>query len=188
MIRALRLIFPVLSIGLLGLGYSFAHLTWPVIAIVLFGVLWVVALTRQWIWIAPLGLFVGFGAAAIGFFLDSSQDLPISLAAGSTGQFGRGELGPAAVLLLLGALFAFIAWDLAEFLVRLNLSAEEDDTTRLKSAHLRRLAFVIVASIVLGALVLTFQIKLSFEWIVVLMLFSIWGIGRIIHRLLKKQV
>jgi hypothetical protein len=88
--------------------------------------------------------------------------------------------------MLPGALLGFLAWDLAAFTGRLHLAAEDDDTSRLEGIHLRRMTVLMLASGGLGVLALRIQIKLSFEWVVLMMFLTVWGIGQIVNWLLKK--
>jgi hypothetical protein len=164
MTRFLRFVCPILSVGLLSGGYFLGGLDWPAVGLLVFGVLWIVGLALRWDWVSPLGMFAAFGAAAIGLVLDLSP-----------------------VFLSSAALCALLAWDLAEFSIRLRLASSEDDVATLEKRHLLRLGAVVLAGGVLNAIALTLRLKPSFEWIVILMFFAVWGIGRMVDWLLKKQ-
>jgi hypothetical protein len=111
-----------------------------------------------------LGLFVSFGAAVLGLFLDLPPEL-----------------------LIAGALCALLAWDLADFYLHLSKAAPEDDITGLERPHLVRLAVLVLAGGGLSAFALTLRLKPSFEGTIILMLFMMWGIGRMVDWLLKKE-
>jgi len=164
MTRFLRFVCPILSVGLLAAGYFLSGLDWPAVGLLVVGVLWIVGLALRWDWVSPLGMFAAFGAAALGLFLDLSP-----------------------VLLISGALFALLAWDLAEFSIRLRLASPEDDVATLEKSHLLRLVAVVLAGGLLSAFALSLRLKPSFEWTIILMFFAVWGIGRVVDWLLTKQ-
>jgi hypothetical protein len=164
MTRFLRFICPILSVGLLAVRYFLLGLVWPAVGLLVFGILWIVGLALRWDWFPTLGLFAAFGAAAFGFFLD-----------------------PSPVFFLPAALCALLAWDLAEFYKRLRLASPEDDTDVLEKRHLSRLVVLVLAGGGLSAAALTLHLKPSFEWVVFLMFFTIWGIGRMVNWLLSRE-
>lgn len=163
MTRILRFVCLILSVGLLAAGYFLSGMDWPSAGLLVFGIIWIVGLALHWDWIPLVGLFAIFGAAAIGLFL-----------------------GLSLVFLISAALFALLAWDLAEFHIRLRLASPEDDTTGLERSHLTRLIALALAGGGLSAFALTLHLKPSFEWMVILMFFTVWGISRMVDWLLKK--
>jgi len=187
MTRILRFVCPILSVGLLAAGYFLIGLGWPGVGLLVFGILWIVGLALSWDWIPPLGLFAAFGAAALGLFLDPSAGLRASLPTGPYSLLGTGDPGRSVVFLIPGALFSLLAWDLAEFYIRLRLASPDDDIAGLERRHLSRLVVLALAGGGLSAFALTLHLKPSFEWIVILMFFTVWGIGRMVDWLLKKE-
>ena len=164
MTRFLRFICPILSVGLLAVGYFLLGLVWPTVGLLVFGILWIVGLALHWDWIPPLGLFAVFGAAALGLFLD-----------------------PSPVFFIPAALCALLAWDLAGFHRRLRLASPDDDTAALEKRHLSRLVIVVLAGGGLSTFALTFHMRPSFGWVVILMFFTVWGIGRMVNWLLSRE-
>ena len=164
MTRLLRFVCPLLSIGLLAAAYLLVGLVWPAAGLLVFGIFWLVGLALRWDWVQTLGLFAAFGTAALGLFLDLSVPFLSS-----------------------AALFALLSWDLADFFIRLQESSPEDDTASLEKRHLLRLGVLALAGGGLSAIALTLRLKPSFEWLVILMFFAVWGIGRMVDRLLKKE-
>jgi len=154
----------ILSVGFLAAGYLLSGLVWPALGLLVFGILWIVGLALRWDWLLPLELFAAFGAAAFGLVLDLSP-----------------------VLLISGALMALISWDLAGFSLRLRKASAEDEIATLEKRHLRRLGIQALIGGSLSAFALTLHLKPSFEWIVILMFFAVWGIGRMVDWLLKKE-
>jgi hypothetical protein len=164
MTRLLRFVFLLLSVGMLAVGYFLGSLVWPAVGLCLFGVLWMVGLALSWDWISPLSLFLVFGAAVVGSF----QDLSI-------------------LLLILATISALLAWDLAEFHIRLRMASPEDDLSRLERPHLVRLLLLVLVGGTLSAIALTLHLKSTFEWLVILMFFVVWGMAQMVNRLLKKE-
>jgi hypothetical protein len=164
MTRFLRFVFPILSSGILATGYFLNGLDWFAGGLLVLGFLWIVGLVIRWNWVPLLGLFAAFGAAALGLVL-----------------------GHPSVLLIPGGLCALLAWDLAEFHLRLGKASPEDDIPSLERPHLLRLAILVLAGGGLSGFALTFQLKPFFEWTVILMLFTVWGIGRVVYWLLDKE-
>lgn len=164
MTRLLRLLFPVLSVGLLASAYFLAGLRWPAMGVLVFGGLWMIGLALHWPWVPPVALFAAFGAAALGFIMDLSP-----------------------VFLLPAAILGLLAWDLAGFHALLCLASTDDDTSRLERRHLGRVFAIALLGAGLAALALTIHLKLYFEWMILLVFFTVWGIGQVLGRLLKKQ-
>ena len=162
MTRTFRFACLVLSIALLATGYSIHHLLWATLGILVFGILWSLGLVLRWDWILIPALYASFGIAAYGLILGISTALLIS-----------------------AAIFSLLAWDLAEFQVRLRKASPEEDTSTLEKRHLLRLVVPALIGGALSAFALTIHLRLLFEWLVVLMLCMVWGIGQVVHRLLR---
>jgi hypothetical protein len=161
--RFIRFVAPILSVGLLAAGYFLSGLVWPVVGLLVLGVFWIVGLAFRWDWVPLLGLFAAFGSATLGLFIDISP-----------------------VFLISASIFALLAWDLAEFHKRLRKGSPEDDLAALEKRHFLRVAALALAGGLLSAFALTLHLKPSFEWMVILMLFAVWGISRMVDWLLKK--
>jgi hypothetical protein len=163
MTRLLRFFCLIISVGLLAAGYYMRGQVWPVVGILIFGIIWSLGLVFRWDWVSLLGLYISFGVAAFGLILDYSTAIMIS-----------------------GALFALLTWDLAEFYLRLLRASPDDDTAALEKLHLLRVILPVLTGAILSALALSVHLKTSFEWLALLALFMVWGIGRVVTRLLRK--
>jgi hypothetical protein len=149
----------LLVVGFLPTGYFSYGLVFLCVDI-----LWIVGLLRRWDWVSTLGVCIAFGGAAWGMYL-----------------------GVAPAFLITAALFSLIAWDLEHFAARLRLAAAEDDTDRLEHQHLMRLAFMVVIGGGLSFGAMAVHVKIPFELTVVLVILMVWGIGRVVSWLLKKE-
>jgi hypothetical protein len=164
MTRSLRLICPLLSVGLLAIGFFLAGLTWITLVLFLSGILWTIGLSFHWTWVSPLGLLSAYLAAAVGLLLSLSS-----------------------ILMITGATFALLAWDLAGFHDRLSLASPDDDTVPMEQRHLVRILALALAGVGLSALALSLHLKSPFEWLVILVFFMVWAIGKVVGWILKKE-
>lgn len=149
------------GVGCVASGYSLAGYSLPGILLGVLGTAWIIGLIRRWSWVSLLGLVSIYGFAAAGFFL-----------------------GLSAGLMFLGAIFGLAAWDLSDFSARLRMAAEGDDVPGLERRHILRLVLVLLLGAALSAAALVEHIHIPFEWMVVLILFGVWGFDRMVHQLL----
>jgi hypothetical protein len=164
MTRTARFFFVVLSAGLLAAAYFLGGFPIPALAALLFGAFWTVGLARRWTWIPALGLFGVYGLTVAGMLLGLAPLLPSA-----------------------AAFAALLAWDLSDFYFRLRLAAPDDDTSGLECRHLVRALVVAVIGAAVLVAAQTLRLEFSFEWLAVLLLFAVWGVGRIIGGLLKRE-
>jgi hypothetical protein len=173
MTRSLLFVIALTSVVLLSMGF-FLGGAWDLALIfVILSAFWILGLALRWNWAGSFGLFLTFGFAVFGYLRNLS------------------ELHPAhsnPVVLMMGALFSLPAWDLAYFATRLRLAAPEDETGRLELDHLLRLSIVTGTGGLLAFAAMNLHVRLSFEWMVVIMLFLTWGLSRIAKWLLKRQL
>lgn len=164
MTRALSLAATLAGAGLGAAAYLSAGLTWPAGALFVLFLLWAVGVSRRWDWVHTPALYLVFGGAAAGLFLD---------------------LNP--VLLFAGAFLSLAGWDLANFSARLRLAGPGADAAGLQSRHFLRLGLALGfgAAAVLAALGL--HLRLSFGWAAALSLLAALGLGRLVRSLLKRE-
>lgn len=185
MTRQLRFICPILSTGLIASGLFTLGLYWFGAGMFCFGIFWIAGLALGWKWIPSIGLVVGSGAAAFAIFQIPASGLQTNLLIGTSIFSNLGTPGISEMVLMLGAIFALVSWDLGEFHFRLNLASKDDDTHALEKQHLLRLLFILMGGGTLSIVVLTLHFKSSFEWTVILMIFTVWGISRLVVWLQK---
>jgi hypothetical protein len=157
MTRTMLIISSALSAVLVVLAFLLGGQIWPA-ALMLY------AYPHHWTWVPPLGLFLAYGLIATGFLM-----------------------GLKPVLLFMAALLSLANWDLAGLEMRLRLVDPEEDISRLERSHFLRLGLVLAAGAAGIWAALNLRLKLSFEWIAVLSVLGAWGLGRLIHRLLKEN-
>jgi len=57
----------------------------------------------------------------------------------------------------------------------------------LERKHFIRLAAVLLIGVGSGAAALSLHVRYSFEWMLILVAFGVWGIGRLIYWLLQSR-
>lgn len=152
-----------ISIALIAWGYSSAGLSTQAVLLIVLGVAWIFGLFRK-AWASSLGFALVTFAVIIGVF----HGLPTLLVAASF-------------------LFAFIAWDLAEFHSRIKLAARVDQISQLERQHLLRLGFVLVSGFGLVALTRFIRLRFTFEAAAILVLAGIWGISLLVGQLRRAE-
>lgn len=187
MTRWLQFIFPVLSTGFLASGLFANGLPWFGAGAICFGILWIAGLALAWKWIPSISLVIGYGVAAFALLQIPVSGLGSNLPGGASIVSGQGRPGISEVVFLLGAIFALVSWDLAEFHFRLVLASKDDNIHALEQRHLLRLLALFVGVGILNIVVLTLHIKSSFEWTMILMIFVVLGISRMVTWLQKEN-
>lgn len=162
MTRIALFFFVVLSAVLSAIAYSIGGQLFLALAALIIGAFWTLSLARRWKWATPVSLFGGCVFAVAGFILDLSP------------------------FLLTAACFsALLAWDLADFTHRLSLAAPDDNTSSIERDHWLWLAVVIFAGMAAVIAAQTLRVKFSFEWLAGLLIFAVWGVGRVMGKLLS---
>jgi hypothetical protein len=136
----------------------------PALAALILGAFWTFSLTRHWKWASAASLFGVFVLAVAGFTLNLSP-----------------------FLLTLSGFFALLAWDLSDFTYRLSLAAPDDDTSALVRGHWFWLTVVTVTSAVAVIASQTLRVKFTFEWMAGLLIFAVWGVARVMDKLLRGE-
>jgi hypothetical protein len=153
-----------LSVGLGSLAWSYAGAGQGTVVLVLlpFGVVWIYAVWRRWIWVSILGIFLTLSLAAYGLWIDLS-----------TGWMVAGALG------------GLMAWDLADFMRRLRNVSRTEDVAALQRRHLARLTIVAVLGLLLSSIAMLVRLEFTFEWMVLLTLIAVLGISQMVAWLRK---
>ncbi len=164
MTRAALFFFVVVNAALTAIAYFMGGQFIPALAALGIGAFWTFSLARRWKWATALSLFGVYALAVAGFILNLSP-----------------------FLLTVAGFCAILAWDLADFTHRLSLAAPEDDTSALVRGHWTWLSVVIVAGVAAVIATWKLRVKFSFEWMAGLLIFAIWGAGKVMDKLLRKE-
>ena len=164
MARTIGALCIFLAAGALVLGYSLGGLWVGTWILGLLGLLWLFGSWRGWDWIAPMGLIGCTVAAATGLLLE--------LRAG---------------WMVFGLVAALCAWDLHRFVLRLAVVDRAEDERAMTRRHLGRLLAVAGLGLVLAAVALEIEVRLTFLTALLLGLLAAWGLSRIIAFLRRES-
>ena len=152
-----------LAAAALALGYGQeGHWTWT-LAVLAAAVAWLVGQWRHWSRISTVGLPVMAGFAAVGVLL-----------------------GLRAELMVLGLIGALCAWDLDQFVGRLEHAGQVRDPRALADRHLGRLLPVAGLGFVLALVALQIDLRLTLLAALLLGLLAVLALGRT-ARYLRRQ-
>ena len=153
-------------------------------------------------------LALGIGAPGLGMIVQGQWLLLLPLLAGGALWFGArkrrelmgwgsalciGSLGLAVWFnvgmgwLLVGMAALLAAWDLDVFGAQLATVSRIENERRLIHAHWRRLAWVSVAGLLLGAMGLSLRVSLTFGLILVTALLAVLGLAQVVHSISKRE-
>ena len=138
-------------------GYALGDLWIWTLPILGFGLLWLLGQRRGVKWIPSLGLLLFTGAAAIGLWM---------------------MLEPG--LMLLGMIATLAAWDLENFLQRVEGAERVNHRNDLERKHLRRLLVVEGSGTLLAVAALSFDVNFGFGSALLLGLLAVIGLSRTI--------
>ena len=156
--RPLTLLCAGMATFALALGYAGQALWAGVGVAVAIGLLWLAGDWRGWDWTADACLAGWVGLAAFGAW----QELP-------------------AGWMLIGLVAALAAWDLSHFAARLRDAGALTPPAELTRAHLRRLAVVAAAGLLLGGIALGIRVELTFGWAILAAALAIIGLSSLIR-------
>jgi len=154
----------LVTAGALANGYySQGHKTGATWILVLGGI-WLLAEIRRLRWFASIGFFLCVLLAGYGLWID----LP-------------------GLWMLAGAVSALIAWDLSDFLLRVQASAPEDEVPLMARRHLIRLSILSAIGLALSLFSMFYEWKLSFEWAAFLALLAALGVTYFVGRVRRGE-
>jgi hypothetical protein len=155
--RPLILLCTGLATFVLALGYA-GQALWAGVGIAAaIGLLWLAGDWRGWDWVAEPCLVGWVSLAAFGVW----QGLP-------------------AGWMLIGVVAALAAWDLGHFAMRLRNAGAIPQAAEMMRAHLRRLAVVAAAGLLLGGIALGIRVELTFGWAILAAALAVIGLSRLI--------
>jgi hypothetical protein len=154
----------MVAAGALANGYySGGHRT-GALWILILGAVWLLVEIRRLRWFASFGFLACVLLAGYGLWIDLS-----------------------AGWMLAGAVSALIAWDLSDFLLRVQDAAPEDEVPGLARRHLIRLAILSAIGLVLSLFSMLYRMEFSFEWAAFLALLSALGVTYLVSTIRKGE-
>ena len=154
----------IVAAGSLANGYySQGHTTGAIWLLVL-GAVWLLAEIRRLRWFASIGFLVCLAVAGYGLWIDLS-----------------------AGWMLAGAVSALIAWDLSDFLLRVQDAAPEDEVPQMARRHLIRLAILSAIGLGLSLFGMFYRMEFSFEWAAFLAILAALGVTYFVGRVRRGE-
>lgn len=154
----------IVAAGSLAAGYRSEGHTTAVIWLLVLGVLWLLAEIRRWRWFASIAFLACLAAAAWGLWI-----------------------GLSGLWMLAGVVSALVAWDLSDFLLRVQESAPGDEVPLMAQRHLVRLGVLSAIGLGLSLLSMLYEWKLSFEWAAFLALLAALGVTYFVRRVRRGE-
>jgi hypothetical protein len=149
--------FTLLASICLAVGYLHDRQAALALALLVLGLLWVLAQWRGWDWASGLGLAATAGVAAAGAWLGLPPGWMIA-----------------------AAVAALLAWDLAGFRRRLALAAPTDDLPALTHRHLASAGLVAGIGVLLAAAATLVELRFPLGWTMLLALAAALGTARLV--------
>jgi hypothetical protein len=162
MTRAAFYTCALLSTGLLAWGYVSGGEWVTALALLGLGVLWIAAETWHQKWFSPAAAAVLALVSAVGL----SYGLP-------------------ALTVFASAALGLAAWDLSVYLQRIRLASPDDDIPGLEGRHLLWLAMITGTGFLLSVLSGLVPVRLSFGWMLLLVLVAVYALARLVGGIVK---
>lgn len=147
----------LMGVGSLAYAYANVGLTPLVQGLLILGVLWLFAGRRRWTWFSTIALLLLVTLAGMGLWFGLSPGWMIA-----------------------GALGGLMAWDLTDFMRRLQFAPLMDDTRPLERRHLTRLTIVALVGVFLASIAILVRLEFTFAWGVVLTLVAVLGMTQLV--------
>jgi len=152
-----------MGVASLAFAYAVAGFQQLALSLVIFGALWIFTGWRHWTWFSSLGILTLVALAGLGLWINLSPGWMVS-----------------------GALGGLLAWDLADFMRRLQFAVEKgtpkvyEERKSLERRHLLRLTLVALMGLALASIPMLARAEFSFEWIMLLTLVMALGTAQLV--------
>lgn len=158
-------VFSVLmGVGSLVFAYTGTSYQTFVRGLLVFGALWIYAGFRRWTWFSSGGILLFVAIAGYGLWIGLS-----------TGW------------LIAGALGGLLAWDLSEFMRRMDYAHETDDVPGMQRRHIARLTIVTSIGLLLASIPMLVHLEITFEWMMLLTLVAVLGVTQLVAWLRRRE-
>jgi hypothetical protein len=147
----------IISTGSLAWGYASVGLDSVVRWMIAFGVLWLFSQWQRWRWFSALGLFLSILFATVGLWLS----FPIGW-------------------MFASAIFALVAWDMAELRTRLKFLMPREDPKGIERRRVARVSLLAFSGLLLASLMVLWWIQWTSEWGMFLLGVTLLGLTQII--------
>ncbi|MGD8402254.1 MAG: hypothetical protein PVJ21_01250 [Anaerolineales bacterium] len=147
---------------LMGIGslvYAYAGIGWDnvVRGLLILGALWLFVGWKRWTWFSIIAILLTVALAGFGLWIELSPGWMIA-----------------------GALGGLLAWDLSDFMRRLQFVHITDDKRGLERRHLTRVTIVALGGMLLATIAILVRVEFSLEWMMLLALVGTLGVTQLV--------
>ena len=146
-----------MGIGSLVYAYTGTGLDGVVRGLLILGALWLFTGWKRWTWFSIIAILLTVALAGFGLWIELSPGWMIA-----------------------GALGGLLAWDLSDFMRRLQFVHITDDKGLLERRHLTRVTIVALAGLLLASIAMLVRLEFTFEWIMLLTLVAVLGVTQLV--------
>lgn len=147
----------LIGMGSLAYAYAGAGFDQLVRGLLILGAIWLYAGWKRWTWFSIIAILLSVALAGFGLWIELSPGWMIA-----------------------GALGALLAWDLSEFMRRLDVALDVDDLRGMQRRHLARLTIVAIAGLLLASISMLVRLEFTLEWMMLLALVGVLGITQLV--------
>jgi len=147
----------IVGVGSLVYAYADIGLDIVVRGLLILGVFWLFAGWKRWTWFSVIAILLVVALAGFGLWIALSPGWMIA-----------------------GALGGLLAWDLSDFMRRLQFVHFTDDKRGLERRHLTRVTIVALLGMALATIAILVRLEFSLEWMILLALVGVLGVTQLV--------
>lgn len=147
----------LMGIGSLVFAYSDVGFDLVARVLVVFGVFWLYAGWRRWVWVSTIGILLLVALAGFGLYIELSPGWMIA-----------------------GALGGLMAWDLSDFMRRQFFAPDSADLPAMQRRHLARLTIVAALGVALASISMAIRLEFKLESMMLLALVAVLGVTQLV--------
>ena len=147
----------LIGVGSLVYAYAGTGLDNVVRGLLILGVLWLFAGRKRWTWFSVIAILLIVALAGFGLWIALSPGWMIA-----------------------GALGGLLAWDLSDFMRRLQFVHFTDDKRGLERRHLTRVTIVALLGMALATIAILVRLEFSLGWMMLLALVGVLGVTQLV--------
>jgi hypothetical protein len=153
----------LMGMGSLAYAYSGTGFDGLVRGLLILGALWLLAGWKRWTWFSIIAILLTVALAGFGLWIELSPGWMIA-----------------------GALGGLLAWDLSDFMRRLQFVHFTDDKRGLERRHLTRVTIVAIGGMLLATISILVRLEFTLEWMMLLALVGALGITQLVAWLRRR--
>jgi hypothetical protein len=154
----------LMGVGSLAYVYSGTGFDQLVRGLLILGALWLYAGRKRWTWFSTIALLFSVALAGYGLWVGLSPGWMVA-----------------------GAIGALLAWDLTEFMRRMDGAFETDDLPGMQRRHLARLTVVALIGLLLASISMLVRLEFTLEWMMLLAMVGVLGITQLVAWLRREK-